>query len=158
MINENILAVIPARAGSKGVKGKNLKLLCGKPLIAYMIGYALTSKYISRTVLSTDSAEVPFLRPKELAKDTSPLKPVLKNVLYHYDAQGWYAEVVISLQPTSPLISSSIIDGAIELLYKAGCVCASVSEIKHGHPYRAKSLGTDLKLEHFYKEFDGKKF
>lgn len=165
-----ILAIIPARGGSKGLPGKNLRLLRGYPLIYYMIKYALASKYISKVILSTDDeriaevgrdygAEVPFLRPEELATDTTPLNPVLQHAMAYYDSIGWRADAVISLQPTSPLITPDIIDSAIELLFKTGCdSVATVSDIKHGHPYRAKKMHDDGRLENFCTEFDGEKF
>lgn len=165
-----ILTVIPARGGSKGIPHKNLRLLRGRPLIYYMITYALASKYISRVVVSTDDeriaeagrscgAEVPFLRPKELATDASPLNPVLKHAMAYYDSMGWRADALISLQPTSPLITPDIIDSAIRMFSEAGCdSVATVSEIKHGHPYRAKRLLDGGRLENFCTEFDGEKF
>ena len=170
-INElKILAVIPARGGSKGVPGKNLKLLRGYPLISYMIKYALASKYISKVMVSTDDqkiaetaqkfkAEVPYLRPGELAMDTTPLNPVLKHVMAYYDSIGWRSDAVISLQPTSPLITPDIIDSTIELFVETGCdSVVTLSEIKHGHPYRAKIMHSDGRLENFCKEVDGEKF
>lgn len=165
-----ILAVIPARGGSKGVPGKNLRPVLGLPLIYYMIKYAQASKYISKIAVSTDdekiaavarsfSAEAPFLRPKEMAQDTSPLNPALKHALDYYDSTGWRADAVISLQPTSPLITPEIIDSVIRLFLETGCDSAvTVSEIKHGHPYRAKKLHGDGRLENFCTEFDGEKF
>jgi CMP-N-acetylneuraminic acid synthetase len=165
-----VLAVIPARGGSKGLPGKNLKLLRGYPLIYYMIKYALASKYISKVVLSTDDekiaevgrkygAEVPFLRPEELATDTIPLNPVLQHAMAYYDSFEWRADAVLSLQPTSPLITTEIIDSTIELLFNTGCdSVVTVSEIKHGHPYRAKKMHHDGRLENFCTEFDGEKF
>lgn len=165
-----ILAVIPARGGSKGLPGKNLRLLKGYPLIYYMVKYALASKYISKVIVSTDDekiaeiarkngAEVPFLRPKELAMDTTPLNPVLQHAIAYYDSTDWRADAVISLQPTSPLITPDIIDSAIELLIKTGCdSVVTVSDIKHGHPYRAKKMHDDGRLENFCTEFDGDKF
>lgn len=165
-----VLAVIPARGGSKGISGKNLRLLRGHPLIYYMIRYALASKYISKVVASTDDekiaevarsygAEVPFLRPEKLAMDTTPLNPVLQHAMRYYDSLGWRADAVISLQPTSPLITPEIIDSTIELLVKTGCdSVVTVSEIKHGHPYRAKKQCADGRLENFCNEFDGDRF
>lgn len=165
-----ILAVIPARGGSKGLPGKNMRLLNGYPLISYMIKYAQASKYISKIVVSTDSeeianagrsygAEVPFLRPKELALDTTPLNPVLSHALAYYDSISWRTDAIISLQPTSPLITPVIIDSVIELFVNTGCdSVVTVSEIKHGHPYRAKKMHSDGRLENFCTEFDGEKF
>ena len=171
VMNEaKILAVIPARGGSKGVPGKNLRSVLGKPLISFMIKYAQASKFISKIVVSTDDekiagaarsfgAEVPFLRPKEMAQDISPLNPALKHALDYYDSTGWRADAVISLQPTSPLITTEIIDSVIRFFLETGCDSAvTISEIKHGHPYRAKKLHSDGRLENFCAEFDGEKF
>lgn len=165
-----MLAVIPARKGSKGILGKNLRLLNGYPLIYYMIKYAQASRYIPKVMVSTDDeriaktarkygAEVPFLRPKELAEDTTPLNPVLKHAMAYYDSIDWKANAVISLQPTSPLITTDIIDSVIELFVRTRCdSVVTVSEIKHGHPYRAKKMHSDKRLENFCTEFDGEKF
>lgn len=170
IVKSKILAVIPARGGSKGVPGKNLRRVLDQPLIYYMIKYAQASKYISKIVVSTDDekiaavarslgAEVPFLRPSELAQDTSPLNPALKHAMAYYDSIGWRCDAVISLQPTSPLITPEIIDSVIGLFFETGCDSAvTVSEIKHGHPYRAKKLRSDGSLENFCTEFDGEKF
>lgn len=164
------LAVIPARGGSKGLPGKNLRLLRGKPLICYMIKHALASKYIAKVIVSTDDkkiaevaldygAEVPFLRPKELAEDTTPLNPVLKHAMAFYNSIDWKADAVISLQPTSPLITTDIIDSVIELFVRTMCdSVVTVSDIKHGHPYRAKKMHDDGRLENFCTEFDGDNF
>ena len=111
----NILATICARGGSKGVKGKNIKLLAGKPLIAYTIEKALACERVSDVVVSTDSdeianiarqhgAKVPFMRPGKLALDTSPKMPVIRHSLKEceriFDKQY---DVVVDLDPTSPI-------------------------------------------------------
>ncbi len=171
MINNlKVLAVIPARGGSKGIPQKNIRELYGKPLIYYMMEAAKKCEYIDKVVLSTDDekiakiakglgAEVPFLRPADLAKDETPLNPVLKHVLYFYDKQGWRADVVISLQPTSPLIASDIISQVIRKFIDTNCdSVVTVTEIGHGHPYRAKRLGDEDKIENFFPNFDGDRF
>lgn len=130
------LAVIPARGGSKGVPRKNIKELAGKPLIAWTIEEAKKSKFIDRVILSSEDleiievakqygCEVPFVRPDELAKDTtSGMEPVL-----HAIAQCPGYEYVILLQPTSPLRTVEDIDGAIEMmLEKKADYCVSVTE------------------------------
>lgn len=108
------LAIIPARAGSKGVPGKNIRPIAGLPLIAWSIRQALDVAAIDRVVVSTDSeaiaavarehgAEVPFLRPAGLAGDAAPTEPVVLHALDWYKASGFDAATVVLLQPTSPL-------------------------------------------------------
>jgi CMP-N-acetylneuraminic acid synthetase len=124
----NITAIIPARAGSKGVRDKNIKSVFGKPLIAYTIEQSLQSDLINRTIVSTDSeyyaeiaqsfgAETPFLRPKELAGDLSTDLEVFKHSLKWLDKhEGAVPDIVVHLRPTSPLRSKEMIDKAIHLL------------------------------------------
>lgn len=132
-----VLAVIPARGGSKGVPRKNIRFLAGKPLIAWTIEEARKSRYIDRTVVSTEDAEiaavavewgaeVPFLRPAELARDNTPgIAPVLHLLDELKEA---YALVVL-LQPTSPLRTVDDIDGCIAQLLETGSrACVSVVE------------------------------
>lgn len=124
-----MIAIIPARGGSKGLPGKNIKLLNGKPLIAYTIEAALKSKRISRVIVSTDDeeiarisiqygAEVPFLRPDFLATDTAM---AVDNYIYTIERLSAESGEVIGefvvLQPTSPLRISEDIDNAIKLFY-----------------------------------------
>ncbi len=124
--NKKILGVIVARGGSKGIPRKNIKLLNGKPLIAYTIEASKESKYITSTIVSTNDeeiatvareygADVPFLRPDELAQDTSTALSVIQHAL------GWLQEnrserydYVLILQPTSPLRTAGDIDGCIQ--------------------------------------------
>lgn len=150
-----ILGVIPARGGSKGIPGKNLKNIAGKPLIAYVIGKALKSKLLERVIVSTDDeeiaktaksygAEVPFIRPKALARDEVSLIPVIQHAMRYLDNKNWKADVIASIQPTSPLIEAADIDLAIDKLLKTGCdSVVSVCKIVHGHPYRAMRLKND---------------
>ena len=122
------LAIIPARAGSKRVKNKNLKDLGGKPLLDWTVEAAKSSQYLDRIVLSTDSediadagrrcgAEVPFLRPKDLAQDDTPTMEVIKHLILTFgEEQNTSFKYVVLLQPTSPLRTGKDIDEAIELL------------------------------------------
>ena len=122
----NIIAVIPARSGSKGVPDKNIKLLAGKPLIAYSIAVAKKSKLINRTIVSTDSkkyaslakeygAEVPFLRPAELAGDISTDYEFVKHLLdWLKSNENCQPDYLVHLRPVVPLRDSRIIDSAIE--------------------------------------------
>lgn len=138
MINgHSILAIIPARGGSKGVLKKNIKPLAGKPLIAWTIEEAKKSKYIDRFILSSDDqeiiaiakqwgCEVPFVRPKELAEDTTPgIQPVLHAMQFFPDY-----EYILLLQPTSPLRTHEDIDSCIEYLMENNSEsCVSVVEV-----------------------------
>jgi len=110
---KNILALIPARGGSKGVPKKNISLLGGRPLIAYTIDDALRSGVFDRIVVSTDDeeiaaisreygAEAPFMRPKELARDTSVLGSVLQHALHALRSRGYRPDIYMILYPTSP--------------------------------------------------------
>jgi N-acylneuraminate cytidylyltransferase len=123
-----ILAIIPARGGSRSVPKKNIKKLNGKPLIAYSIEEAKRSKFIDRLVVSTDSkeiakvskkygAEVPFLRPAELAQDNTTDLPVFKHaVKWLKDNEGYVPDIIVHLRPTAPLRKANHIDEGIKLL------------------------------------------
>ncbi|MGE0553605.1 MAG: NTP transferase domain-containing protein [Gemmatimonadales bacterium] len=122
-----MLGLIPARGGSKGVPNKNLRPLAGRPIMAYAIEAAAASGVIDRVVVSTDSpaladlgralgAEVPFLRPAELATDEAPMLPVIQHAVRELEAAGWPVATVVLLQPTSPLRTGDDLRRAIELL------------------------------------------
>lgn len=123
----NVLGLIPARGGSKGVPRKNIKLLAGRPLLAYTAEAALAATRLTRIILSTEDEEiaevgracgleVPFLRPAELAQDSSPTLPVVQHAVQMLEAQGSRFDAVCLLQPTNPLRRAADIDGCIELL------------------------------------------
>lgn len=105
-----VLAIIPVRGGSKGIPGKNIKPLAGKPLVAYTIEAAHNSKYITRTVVSTESSKIKDIclalgaevidRPEELARDETKTAPVLLQVVESLEKQGYKPDVVILLQAT----------------------------------------------------------
>jgi CMP-N,N'-diacetyllegionaminic acid synthase len=154
-MKKNVLCVIPARGGSKGLPQKNLRPLAGKPLIAHVITTALQSKLIDKVCMSTDSeeiasvarsfgADVPFLRPAEIAQDSTPLFPVLLHAMKFYDAKSWRADIIISFQPTTPLTSVGDIDAGISKIIETGCdSVSSVCLIEHFHPFRALKLDGD---------------
>lgn len=151
-----ILTVVPARAGSKTVSGKNLRPLGDAPLIAHVLRTVARSRFKMRTLVSTDSeeiaalaraerAEVPFLRPPELAGDGVPVTPVVQHAMRFLDAQGWRTELVVSLQPTSPLIETASIDAGLERLLDDPSIesVVSVTLIRKHHPFRSYRLGKD---------------
>ena len=128
MKNEDFLAVIPARAGSKRLKNKNLKSLAGKPLIEWTLDAATGSKYLNNILVSTDclkisecvekyGIDIPFLRPKSLAQDNTPTIDAIKHSILKYEKlTNTDYKYIVLLQPTSPLRTSEHIDQAIELL------------------------------------------
>jgi len=128
MINgKRILALVPARSGSKGLPGKNVRPLGGKPLLAWPIEAARASRLVDDVVISTDSAEfaeiaerhgarAPFLRPAELAADTAPSIGFILHALDTLEAAGERFHYLIVLEPTSPLTEGTDIDAAIERL------------------------------------------
>lgn len=128
----HVVGLIPARGGSKAVPRKNIKLLGGKPLIVWTIEAALESQRLSRVIVSTEDeeiaeisrkagAEVPFLRPAELAEDTTLTLPVLQHAVRWLESHEKYVpEGVMTLQPTSPLRRREHIDQALSLLDKTG--------------------------------------
>jgi N-acylneuraminate cytidylyltransferase len=123
-----ILALIPARGGSKSIPRKNIKLLAGHPLIAYSIAAAQQSRLVSRTIVSTDDdeiactaqsygAEAPFLRPEEFARDDSTDLPVFTHALrWLKEKEGYQPDLVVQLRPTSPLRPPDCIDQAVQVL------------------------------------------
>lgn len=126
-MKNKILAIIPARGGSKGIPRKNIRLLAGKPLIVYSIEAALKSKYIDKVVVSTEDEEIAEIaklygaevvkRPKELARDEVPLDPVIFHaVRIIEDKEGMIYDIVLTIQPTSPLLTTRTIDKAIETM------------------------------------------
>jgi CMP-N-acetylneuraminic acid synthetase len=145
-----ILGVITARGGSKGLPGKNLRPLAGKPLIAHTIDTARESRAFDRVILTTDDdaiadagrrcgCEVPFMRPAELARDETPHLPVLQHaVQWLRDHERYEPDAVMILQPTSPLRRTSDIRESISLLERSGAdSVVSVSEVPaHYNPMR----------------------
>lgn len=153
---KSVLAIIPARGGSKGVTRKNVQTLGGKPLIAWTIEAAKKSRYLDRTVLSSDDeeiisaarewgCEVPFLRPASLAQDTTPgIDPILHalEIIPEYD-------LVMMLQPTSPLRLPEDIDGCLELLISKrfpSCVSVTVFQKSPAWIFSISPMGTLLPI------------
>jgi len=135
-----ILGIIPARGGSKGIPHKNIVDLCGKPLISYTIEAGLKSNYIDYLMVSTDDneiaslskelgAQIPFLRPKELASDKAKTLDAILHATNNLYDMGMVFDDLVLLQPTQPLRTAEDIDRAIEKYFENGCKdLASVSE------------------------------
>jgi CMP-N-acetylneuraminic acid synthetase len=142
----NVVAVIPARGGSKGLPGKNILLLMGKSVLVYTVEAALQARSLDRVILSTDSeeiaevgrlagAEVLFMRPAELATDSAHPTAVLEHaVTYLEETDGYITELVVTLQPTSPLRVSSDIDDAVQLLQNNGEMDSVITIMEVGLP------------------------
>jgi len=157
---KTVLGLIPARGGSKGLPGKNIVELCGKPLIAWSIETALQAGCIDELAVSTDSEEiakiaeqsgavVPFLRPAALATDTSPSIDVVTHALdYYRDRRSKNFDFVVLIEPTSPLREASDIDLALEEMLAAGAdSVVSVCLAGNSHPAFMFRVGVDGRLE-----------
>jgi N-acylneuraminate cytidylyltransferase len=151
---KSILAIIPARGGSKGIPRKNLKELAGKPLIAWTIEEAKKSQHLDRLILSSEDdeiikvaqewdCEVPFVRPAELAQDDTPgIEPVIHAI----NAIGEKYDYIVLLQPTSPLRKVSDIDDCIRhCIQEDAPVCASVCVVDK-NPYWMYTLNEGTKI------------
>ena len=145
MKNKNIIGFVFARGGSKGVPGKNIRPLDGKPLIAHAIETGLGSKYIKRMIVSTDDpaiaetarehgAEVPFMRPAELAGDNSPEWLAWRHALEELAKTGEKMEVFVSLPATAPLRSVKDVDACIELFLEGGADAVVTAKKASRHP------------------------
>ncbi len=165
MTSQGVLGIIPARYGSRGILQKNLRLLAGKPLIAYAAEAARASGVIDRLVVSTESSEiadlarslgieVPFMRPGSLATDTSPMQPVVEHAVGEVERAGWSPSIVVLLQPTSPLRKPGHLRAAIALLAETGCdsVVSVVEVPKHYSPYFVMRIEPSGLLTNFLPE------
>lgn len=145
-----VLALIPARGGSQGIAHKNIRLLAGKPLIAHTIACAQAARGITRLVVSTDDeaiaqcarslgAQVPFMRPSELARHETPMLPVVQHALQQLDPERIHYDALLLLQPTQPLRKPSDIEGALALLEASGADSViSFTQVSDAHPARMK--------------------
>lgn len=162
---ERILAMIPARGGSKGLPGKNIKPLCGKPLIAWTARQALKSKLLDRVIVDTDSPEIaavakkygaqsPYLRPARLAGDKARIVDVVLHAFEFFEKNGETFNYFLLLEPTSPLRKEGDIDRAIKKLVDAGSRAdslVSVGEIALEHPAYAKKMAPGGLIEPYCK-------
>ena len=126
-MSSGVLALVPARGGSKGIPDKNIRPLAGMTLLEYAARAAAGSQVVSRAVLSTDSEriaaegrrvglEAPFLRPGHLAADDTPMLPVIEHAVEYLEQHGWSPEIIVLLQPTSPLRTPDHIRDAVRQL------------------------------------------
>ncbi len=158
-VKSKILAVIPARGGSKGLPRKNILEIAGKPLIEWTIEAARKSTMIDRFILSSDDSEiidvakrcgceVPFVRPKELAEDDTPgISPVLHALEMLHENYDY----VVLLQPTSPLRTAADVDACIELCMKSGAPCCVSVVLSEQNPYWMYSLNSNHHLDPIMK-------
>lgn len=159
---QRVLALVPARGGSKGLPGKNIIDLGGKPLIAWTIEAARASRYVDEVVVSTDSeeiaavarwhgAEVPFMRPAALAGDQASSFDTLLHAIDWYENNGPAIDLLLWLQPTSPLRTSEHIDGALRFYAdRQAAAVVSVCETDH-HPWWSNTLAEDGSMRDFLR-------
>ena len=160
-----VLAIIPARGGSKGIYMKNIQKIAGKPLIQYTIEQALKSKLITRTLVTTDNqkikkiaeglgAEVPFLRPKKYSKDnSSALEVIIHTVNFLQKKTTKLQEIITFLQPTSPLRTTEMIDRSIKLLQKTNGTSVLSVFTRRQHPFRSFKIENRF-LKPLRKDFE----
>ena len=156
--DKKVLALIPARSGSKGLPGKNTRILHQKPLIAWSIEAAKNSFYIDDLLVSTDSkeiadiaeqygAEAPFLRPAKLASDSASTIDVIIHALDWLESRNRYYEIIVLLEPTSPLREPEDINICLEIIQKNGVSSVvSVSQVENLHPTFLFHMDEEKKL------------
>lgn len=161
---KTVLAIIPARGGSKGVPRKNIRHISGKPLIAWTIESALQSKFIDRTILSSEDeeiicvakkwgCEVPFIRPVELAQDDTP---GIDPILHAMEALDEKYDYVVLLQPTSPLRAAEDIDNCIQLCIDQNANACVTVTMPDKSPYwmytldESNRIHSVIKTDHFF--------
>ncbi len=169
MINgKRVLVLIPARGGSKGLKGKNVKPLCGKPLLAWPIDAAKQSNYIDKIIVSTDcqkiadvavnyGAELPFIRPDEIAQDTTTSFEVIEHALNHQTIINEHFDILVLLEPTSPLTQTEDIDKALEKLTEnnAGAqAIVGVTDVEDSHPSFCLTVDSQGLIQSYQDEFE----
>lgn len=153
IINMQILFLIPARGGSKGLRGKNIRYLCGKPMLAHTIEAAKTSAYKGKIVVSTDDSEISNIskrvgaevihRPSDISTDESPTADAVLHALSTLAGDSFEPEVIVLLQPTSPLRNAFDIDSALKLFEEKNCSSViSVCESSHP-PFWALTVAND---------------
>ena len=165
--NKKILAIIPARSGSKGIKNKNIKIIKKKPLLYWIGKAAKQSRLIDKIIVSTDSLkikgicqnynlEVPFLRPKKISKDNSKSVDLIFHAINFFKKKNLFFDYVILLEPTSPFTTAKDIDDAIEQLYKKrnqADAIVGVSENINRHPIYNFKIKQNGKIKPYKKRF-----
>jgi len=160
--NKKILALITARGGSKRFPHKNIKRFAGKPLIAWTIEQARRSKYIDRIIVSTDSmkiakiarkyrAEVPFLRPKRLSTDKAKSVDVVVHTIEWVERNNENYDLLILLQPTSPLRKAEDIDNAVRLLFQKRAKSVVSLCQAEARPWRCNTLPKSASMRNFLR-------
>jgi len=157
MEKQKVVAIIPARGGSKSIPRKNIRFLCGIPLMAYSIAAAKKSRLIDRIIVSTDDeviadlarewgAEVPFLRPKEMAEDTTTDYPVIEHAVRWLEFNEDYrSDIVVQLRPTSPLRPPGLVDEAIlSLLARPEADSVRAVTLAGENPFKMWQIEDDL--------------
>ena len=161
-----VIGIIPARGGSKGVKKKNIRVVAGEPLIAYAIRTAKESTKLDYFVVTTDDPEIAevakqygapvIMRPKELAKDNTPMVPVVIHALEEVEkeSEGDF-DIVVLLQPTSPIRRGVDVDDVIKLFEDSDVECVvSVCDVADMHPARMYRLTSSGFIVPFWPEFE----
>lgn len=163
MNSKNILAVIPARSGSKSIKNKNLIKIKGKTLLSLAVSKAISSKLFSKVIVSTDSkkyaneaikagAEILELRPKKLSGSKTTLAMVLKDILEKFNQKGLIYENIISIQPTSPFTEIKTLKKIVSIFFKNKATgVATISKITDFHPLTAQKINLNNKLSYLIK-------
>ena len=165
ILSQRVLGLIPARGGSKGIPGKNIRSLAGKPLLAYTVDSAQASGMVDRLVLTTDSekiaelgrtlgVEVPFIRPVELAQDDTPMLPVVEHAVAELEKSGWEPTIILLLQPDVPLRKPEHLRKAVSMLMETDCdsVVSVVPFPKHFSPHYAMRIDERGVLTHVLPE------
>ena len=157
---KNVLAVIPARGGSKGIPGKNIKAFCGKPLIVHSIEAALNCSLISRTVVSTDDDSIAQVakangaqvinRPVELAVDTSLVIDAIRHAVLSVEEEGEDVDIVLLLEPTSPFRRKQDLEKCVQILLENKADSVATFTDAHVSPNRLWRVSDDV-VEPFIK-------
>jgi N-acylneuraminate cytidylyltransferase len=157
------LCLVPARGGSKGIPRKNLELLAGRPLVVHAVEVARSAALVTRVICSTDDpdiaeaaraagAEVPFLRPSNLAQDTSEDWPVFTHALAWLEQHdSWAPDLIVNLRPTSPMRTPGHVDQAIRLLLETGADSVKAVCLARQHPHKMWLRQADGHIEPYLK-------
>jgi len=162
-LKKNAIAIIPARGGSKRIPRKNIKLFYGKPLIAYSIEVAISSKLFDKIIVSTDDeeiakiaktygAEVPFIRPKELSDDFTGTTDVINHAVEYLEENGEFYEYICTIYATAPLLQKKYLQEAYEKLLSSNAIHTFSATSMPFPIQRTFKIGTDGRCEMFTPE------